>query len=146
GPQARVAADGDTLRVRAGATVSAPVLASIPDGSLVNIRDGSQPGDGYTWQFIEWDGVIGWVAAEFLQPLGATWPPPPSATVPPAATPPPPATGVATGMFTGNPPPAGKAGLIVWGGGSMESLIATATAQGCNVRSVYTVRNGRFIG
>ena len=28
----------------------------------------------------------------------------------------------------------------------MESLVATAASQGCNVRSVYAIRNGRFVG
>ncbi len=145
GTQARVAADGDALRMRAGATVSAAILASIPDGTIVNIRDGSQQGDGYTWQLIEWGGLVGWVASEFLAPLQAGSAPTPSPTT---VTPPPapPAAGVATGTITGNLPPAGRAGLIAWGGGSMDSLVATAAGRGCNVGSVYALRDGRFIG
>jgi len=144
--------------MRAGATVSAAILASIPDGSIVNIREGSQQGDGYTWQFIEWGGAIGWVASEYLVPLQVGTTPTPSATTTPtvtvtatpsptpSATVTPPAPGVATGTITGNLPPNGKAGLIAWGGGSMDSLVATAGGRGCNVRSVYALKDGRFIG
>lgn len=151
GTQARVAADGDTLRMRTGATVSASVIASIPDGSIVNIREGSQAADGYTWQFIEWNGAIGWVASEYLQALGTAPTATPSATPTPTTTPSatpttvPPTTGAA-GLITGTLPPAGKAGLIVWGGGTMDSLVATASGRDCNVRSVYAIRNGRFVG
>ncbi|MGE3960371.1 MAG: SH3 domain-containing protein [Dehalococcoidia bacterium] len=149
GTQARVSADGDTLRLRAGATVSAAVIASIPDGSIVNIREGTQLADGYTWQFIDWNGAIGWVASEFLVALGATPSATPSTSPTPAptATPAPTSTPTsATGTITGNLPPTGKAGLIVWGGGSMDSLVATAAGRGCNVRSVYAVKDGRFVG
>ena len=157
GTQARVTADGDSLRMRAGATLSAAVIASIPDGSIVNIRDGSQAADGYTWQFIDWNGAIGWVASEFLTPLTATATPSPttSATTTPTPTPsatvtptPSPTTtpSASAGVITGNLPPTGKAGLIVWGGGSMDSLVVTAAGRGCNVRSVYAVKDGRFVG
>lgn len=153
GTQARVSADGDSLRMRAGATVSAAIIASIPDGSIVNIREGTTTADGYTWQFVDWNGAIGWVASDFLQPLGATSTP--SATATPSATTTPTVTvtpipttpsNPGTGTITGSLPPAGKAGLIVWGGGSMDALVATAAGQGCNVRSVYTVRDGLFVG
>src|SRR5690606_34665097 len=75
--------------------------------------------------------------------------PTPSSTASPTPTPTgtstPPPTNAPLGTITGSLPPTGKAGLIVWGGGSMDSLVATAGGDGCNVRSVYTVRNGRFI-
>ncbi|MCB9482973.1 MAG: SH3 domain-containing protein [Dehalococcoidia bacterium] len=160
GTQARVTADGDTLRMRAGVGLDKPVIASIPDGSIVNIRDGSQAADGYTWQFIDWNGAIGWVASEFLTPLGATATPSPtasptttsttptptpSATVTPTPSPTTPPSASA-GVITGNLPPTGKAGLIVWGGGSMDSLVVTAAGRGCNVRSIYAVKDGRFVG
>ena len=157
GTQALVSSDGDSLRLRSAPTISAAIITSIPHGSVVNIRDGSAQSDGYTWQFIEWSGAIGWVAANYLVPLGASTPTP-SATVTPSATPSPtptptptpsvtpPATGVATGIITGNIPPPGKPGLITWGGGSMEALVATAASRGCNVRSIYATRNGRFVG
>lgn len=146
GSQARVAADGDSLRLRAGATVSAAVIASIPDRSIVTIREGTPvSADGYTWQYIEWNGAIGYVAALYLEPLGTsgspTATPSTTATATPTTTP----GGAALGTITGSLPPAGKAGMIAWGGGSMDSLAATASAQGCNLRSVYTVRNGLFV-
>lgn len=157
GTQALVSSDGDSLRLRSAPTVSATIIASIPHGSVVNIRDGSASADGYTWQFVEWSGAFGWVAANYLVPLGASTPTPgatPSVTVTPVPTPSatptpsvtPPTTGAATGTITGYIPPPGKPGLITWSGGSMESLIATAAGRGCNVRSVYAVRNGRFVG
>jgi len=153
GTQARVTADGDSLRMRSGATVSAAIIASIPDGSIVNIREGSQLGDGYTWQLVEWGGAIGWVASEYLTPLqvGSTPTPSPTTVIPtptpsPTVTPVPPAAGVALGTISGNLPPAGKAGLIAWGGGSMDSLVATALGRGCNIGSVYALKDGRFIG
>jgi hypothetical protein len=159
GTQAVVNSDGDALRLRSAPTVSATVIASIPHGSVVNIRDGSAQADGYTWQFVEWSGAFGWVAANYLVPLGANTATPsatPSMTVTPTATSSatplptpsvtPPSTSAATGTITGYIPPPGKPGLITWGGGSMESLIATAAGRGCNVRSVYAIRNGRFVG
>lgn len=153
GSQARVDADGDTLRMRAGATVSAAVITSIPDGTIVTIREGSQVADGYTWQFIEWNGAVGWVASEFLEPVDGSSTPSPteSPTITPTTTPLPsptttPTTPTPGGNITGSLPPSGKAGLIVWGGGSMDALVETAAGQGCNVRSIYTVRNGLFIG
>lgn len=113
--------------------------------------------DGFTWQSVEWNGAIGLVASEFLEPLGttptATPTATPSATATPGTTPSPTATPTtvppttgAAGLITGNLPPAGKAGLIVWGGGTMDSLVATASGQNCNVRSVYAIRNGLFVG
>ncbi len=150
GTQALVSSDGDSLRMRSAPTVSATVIASIPHGSLVNIREGSAQADGYTWQFIEWSGAFGWVAADYLVPVGATPTPSATGTATPTPTPTPsatpPATGAATGTITGYVPPPGKAGLITWGGGSMDSLVATAAGKGCSVRSVYAIRNGRFVG
>lgn len=151
GTQARVSADGDSLRLRAGATVSAAILASIPDGSIVNVRTGSTSADGYTWQFIEWGGLLGWVAAEYLQPLGTSTTPSPTvtpsvtATATPSPTPTPPATSGGSGSITGNLPPAGKAGMIVWSGGSMDALVSAASAGGCTLRSVYTIKDGQFV-
>ena len=142
GTQARVSADGDSLRMRSGFSVSAAIIASIPDGSIVNIREGSQLGDGFTWQLVEWSGAIGWVASQYLTPLQVGSTPPPSPTAAPA----PPAAGVALGTIAGNLPPAGTAGLIAWGGGSMESLVATALGRGCHIGSVYALKDGRFIG
>src|SRR5690606_2706693 len=40
--------------------------------------------------------------------------------------------------------PAGGVGLIVWGGGSIESLTSAADQQGCSVRAAWTTSGGDF--
>ncbi|MCC6790621.1 MAG: SH3 domain-containing protein [Thermomicrobiales bacterium] len=59
-------ADGP-LNVRDGAGIDADVLFQLETGATVEITDGPEAADDYTWYEIETeDGETGWVAGEFL--------------------------------------------------------------------------------
>lgn len=140
GTNARVTADGDCLRLR-----SAPggeILVCIPDGSTVAVLDGSMSAAGLEWQYVQYGGNVGWVAALYLTPLGSGTPTPTPSTTPT----PTPTSGTATGTISGSLPTQGGPGLIVWGGGSVQSLVTTAANGGCSVRSVWATVDGRFLG
>lgn len=141
GTNARVTADGDCLRLR-----SAPggdIIVCIPDGSTVAILDGAVTATGLQWQYVQYGGQVGWVASIYLTPLGASAATP-TPTPTPTVTPPP--SGTATGTISGTLPKNGGPGLIVWGGGSVQSLITVASGSGCSVRSVWATVDGRFLG
>jgi uncharacterized protein YkwD len=57
----------DCLHARAAASVSAPVLTCVPDGTSVLLVDGPVTADGYTW----WEAFgAGWVAGAYLRRPG----------------------------------------------------------------------------
>jgi len=148
--------DGGNLNLRSSPSLTATILTSLPDRSFVVIRDGSQQASGISWQFVEAGGFIGWVAAMYLQPLGAVTPTPvptPAPTVSPTPTPSPtaaptpsptPSVGVAT--IVGPLPTNGRPSLVVWGGGGTDAISTAAAARGCSLRSVWTTADGRLIG
>ncbi|HMQ34914.1 MAG TPA: SH3 domain-containing protein, partial [Chloroflexaceae bacterium] len=51
------------LRAREAPGLQAPIVARIPEGSEVTLRDGPAEADGYTWWQVEAEGAAGWVAA-----------------------------------------------------------------------------------
>ncbi|MFN2298735.1 MAG: DUF3160 domain-containing protein, partial [Anaerolineales bacterium] len=57
---------GDLVRVRANPSTAADVLAELPAGSYLTIRDGPVSADGYTWWKIEdfFSDAEGWVAED----------------------------------------------------------------------------------
>lgn len=141
GTSARVTADGDCLRLR-----SAPggdILVCIPDGSTVGVLEGSVSATGLQWQYVQYGGQVGWVAAAYLTPLAAGAPTPTPTPSPTGTTP---TSGILTGTISGTLPTKGGPGLIVWGGGSVQSLLSAATTGGCSVRSVWATVDGRFLG
>jgi hypothetical protein len=63
GQSAVVNTPDDCLHARASASLSATVLACVPNGTQVMLVDGPVSADGYTW----WDALgQGWVAGEYL--------------------------------------------------------------------------------
>lgn len=68
GPRLVVATvNGQPLRVRSGPGTNFPRLASLPNGTVVEVLEGPQPGDGYTWVRIRANGVEGWCVREALR-------------------------------------------------------------------------------
>ncbi len=153
GGSALVAADGDCLRLRSSAGVAGVVLTCLPDSTVVTVMDGSTSADGLLWRQITALGRTGWVAEQYLQPLGSgpVTPPPtttpttpttPTTTTPPASTP---STGSGSGQIVGSVPSRGV-GLVVWSGGATTSLVSAAQSGGCNVASVWSAADGQFVG
>ncbi len=60
---------GALLRMRDGADRSAAVSGGIPEGATVRLTGGARINGGQTWYPIDYKGMVGWVAADYL---GAT--------------------------------------------------------------------------
>ncbi len=75
---ARVAnTEGQGANMRRAPSVSAQRIKLVVEGTVVELIDGEQRGDGYTWRQIrDVDGSTGYVIAEYLQPIQG----PPGAT------------------------------------------------------------------
>ena len=122
---------GECLRIRAEPTIEGLELACAEDGSSVVVLDGVAKADGYTWQQIRFDSVIGWAADLYLVP---TEPEPICDT---RTTPP--------GLF-GHLRAEGGPSLVVWGGGTAAGIIHAATARGVTLRSLWVMDDtGRWI-
>lgn len=67
--------NGAPLRARTQPGIRTSIVARIPEGSTVFLREGPVEADGYTWWRIEFDKGSGWVAERspegvaFLRPL-----------------------------------------------------------------------------
>lgn len=67
--------NGAPLRARTKPGIRTSIVARIPEGSTVFLREGPVEADGYTWWRIEFDKGSGWVAERspegvaFLRPL-----------------------------------------------------------------------------
>ncbi len=72
GQQAVVSADGDGLNMRSMPSRSAAVLAEVADGTVVTARGAQHLADGHCWEAVTHDGLNGWMAAEYLEPLGGS--------------------------------------------------------------------------
>jgi len=69
--------DGQGAIMRKTASVSAPRVKVVPEGTVVELVGGEQKGDGYTWREVkDVDGMSGFVVVDFLiliqAPPGAT--------------------------------------------------------------------------
>lgn len=59
--------DGDSLRVRAQPSLSAPILTRLPEGTVIVLADGAPiEADGERWLPVQANGVKGWSAARYL--------------------------------------------------------------------------------
>ena len=59
--------DGDRgLNVREGPRLKYPVRISVPMNAVVDGRTGLQPGDGYYWRYVRYQGYEGWSVARYL--------------------------------------------------------------------------------
>ena len=58
------------LKLRVGAGLNHEVLLYIEDGTMLSLLDGPQASDGYKWWQVQTpDGLTGWVAGDWLEPL-----------------------------------------------------------------------------
>ena len=130
GHQAIVTGDGDCLRLRDAPSLAGTPITCVPDGSTLQVLEGSDSADGYTWQRVRSSGVVGWVAAEFLK-----------------AAPPVPACGSGGAASAIGPGllgwlPESGFGLVIWGGGTVHGIANAAAVRGCSLRSVWANRTG----
>lgn len=147
GSRAVVRSDGQGLRVRSTPSINGAVLTTLPENTQVAILDGRTSADGYWWQRIQGGAAVGWVAELYLRPTAPTLVqnsggcPAAPAAVTAAATPAP-----TKPTLFGTVPKAGF-GLVVWAGGSTDSVVATAAEGGCSLRSIWANGdNGDLIG
>jgi hypothetical protein len=71
GGNAIVANTGTCLNVREAASTTARILACLPDGTIVQVRDGPVAFEGYRWWFIGTEVISGWAAE--AGPDGVPW-------------------------------------------------------------------------
>ncbi len=79
-----------SLRLRAEPSLAAQILDTMPEGTELEVTDGPEQADGYTWFQVENDEFgPGWAAGEFLLVIesGATPTPSPAPSPSPTATP-----------------------------------------------------------
>ena len=71
GDQAVISADGDGLNLRQTPALDGVILAfAVPDGTVVTARGEQYMADGICWEAVTHDGQPGWMAAEYLVPVG----------------------------------------------------------------------------
>lgn len=62
--------EGQQLRLRAGPALNHQTLRIIDEGTILQVLEGPQAADGFTWwQVKTTDGLIGWVAGNWLTPV-----------------------------------------------------------------------------
>lgn len=61
------ARNSQTVRVRNGPGINSQQIASLPNGTAVQVVSNPQPADGYRWVRITADGVDGWCILEALR-------------------------------------------------------------------------------
>lgn len=72
GQQAVVSADGDCLRLRSMPSLVAAELDCVDDGTVVTARGAQYQADGLCWEAVTHDGLNGWMAAMYLDPVGGS--------------------------------------------------------------------------
>lgn len=160
GAAATIRAEGDCLRLRSEPSSSAPVLTCLPDGGSVTLLQGSVQADGVVWQSVSAGGSVGWVASQYLVRSGGSTPPaatPAAAAATPAPTATPtPAPVAAAGpssvpaastdgvspAIIGDLPAGGGLALVVYSGGTVDSLLNVIGQRRCSAVSVWTSKTG----
>lgn len=61
--------EGAGLRFRAGAGLSHETIQMIEEGSVLHVIGGPEVADGFTWWYLDYQGSLGWCAAEWLVPI-----------------------------------------------------------------------------
>lgn len=72
GQQAVVSADGDGLNLRSMPSLAGAILAEVPDGTVVTARGAQHEADGFCWEAVTHEGQPGWMAADYLVPVGGS--------------------------------------------------------------------------
>jgi LysM repeat protein/uncharacterized protein YraI len=117
GMAAMVAADGDCLRVHSAPSAAAAVIGCLPTDARVTVLRVGGNADGYTWDEVSSGTLQGWAAEVYLKAAVAA-----NASTASLAAP------VGTGQILFGTIPRGGVGLIVFGGGTTDQLVA---ASGC---------------
>ena len=112
GSNARIAADGQCLRLRETPGTGSGIIRCVADGTIVTVLEGTVDADGYTWQRIQAGNDTGWAALVYLVGTTST---PTTPTTPISQAPANPT--VSSGTISGSLPSDGGTGLVVWGGG-----------------------------
>lgn len=74
-----ITTEGDSLTVRSGPGRQFPAIGALAQGTVVVVLDGPQTSDdGISWMQVQWNGLAGWCAAEWLADAAA----PPAAPTP----------------------------------------------------------------
>ncbi|MFQ5813354.1 MAG: SH3 domain-containing protein [Anaerolineae bacterium] len=64
-----VGAEADELSYRSGPGLNYARLSIVKDGTILEVLEGPEEADGYTWWRLEdEDGFIGWAAEDWLEP------------------------------------------------------------------------------
>ncbi|MCK4470349.1 MAG: SH3 domain-containing protein, partial [Anaerolineae bacterium] len=64
-----VSAEADELSYRSGPGLNYARLSIVKDGTILEVLEGPEEADGYTWWRLEdEDGDIGWAADKWLEP------------------------------------------------------------------------------
>jgi hypothetical protein len=134
GVPAVIVADGDCLRVRATPRLSGQVMGCIATGAHVTVSQVGGEADGYRWSQVHASGINGWVADRYLHALAANA----------NSTPEPPKPPSTEGKIVGGAVPEKGFGLIVFGGGSTDQLVAAAA---CSKQSsaFWASLDGQFV-
>jgi len=130
GTTAIVQGDGQCVRMRSGPSLSSSIMECLSDGRTVLVLPSVEIADGYRWQLVEWRGIVGWMADEFLEPHAG---PPETIACSPSTTKP---------GLTGSVPSQGGFGLAVWGGGTLQGIQTNALTQNCQVTGVWAGKPG----
>ncbi|TAJ19746.1 MAG: hypothetical protein EPO65_05830 [Dehalococcoidia bacterium] len=143
----RVNSDGDCLRLRASAGVTAPLLGCIPDGSSVSDAGQAANADGLAWTLVRWGDLVGWSASMYLVPNAApAVAAPPAAVAMPSPAPAPAQTVTATRASAALPlrqPPTGGLTVGLVTGVSPRTVVAAQPFEVASL-SVYDATLQRF--
>jgi uncharacterized protein YraI len=61
---------GEGLQLRAGPGFAFTTVYLLPEGTLAKVIGGPVEADGYYWWQLTYEGLEGWSAGAWLQPLG----------------------------------------------------------------------------
>jgi hypothetical protein len=144
GVTAIIMADGDCLRVRAAAGLSATVLGCVATGSRVTVTQVGSEADGFHWSRVSAGAIGGWVADKYLRGVATEAASAPSAPSAPAAPPEPPKPPSTEGKILAGSLPSNGLGLLVYGGGSMDQLVEAAEC-GREAVAFWASLDGEFV-
>ena len=148
GNQAIIDAGGDCLRIRDLPGMSGTKLDCIADKTVVDVLKGALITNDYRWQKVSVNGLIGWMADEFLEPYDDSPKCTSSAAITQSILPTPTAPTITPKPIEPKfsaPLPNSGFSLQLWGGGTMDNLVNAARTEGCNTDSVFTIVSGQFL-
>ena len=131
GTRAVVRSGGECLRLREEPRLRAEVITCLPDGTSIMVLAALEESDGYRWQQVMFGEDTGWAADVFLEPYDGPAECSGNGTL-----------SITKPGLSGDLPITGGVGLVVWGGGTVNGIITTAAAEGCQLASIWANRTG----